>query len=98
MKPDKAGIWEWFKEDGTKVLVEVCNVGAWGKPWLRVYWWGGYYNVNDETATSGDKGPFYQSQWADRWGNYVGTNGSVPEDKLYSMPTPEEREKMMKKV
>ncbi len=41
MKPDKAGIWEWFEEDGTKRLVSVCDVGApVGMKYLRVYWWG----------------------------------------------------------
>ena len=85
MKPNKEGIWEWFDTDGAKRLVYVCNVGG-AKPYLRVYWWGGYYNIYADPI----------AEWADRWGNYVGPNGSVNDDDLYLGPTPEQREKIMK--
>ena len=86
MKPNKPGIWEWFNDEGKKLLVSVVDVG-YGTPYLRVAWWGGYYNVNDED----DDNP---SEWPDRWGNFVGEQGSIPEEQIYSMPTSEERKKM----
>ena len=95
MKPDKPGIWEWFDSDGTKRLVEVFDIFDHCpecKPYLRVYWWGGYYNVNDV----GD-GPFDKAEWPDRWGNYVGENESIPNEQLYLMPTPEQFEEIKKK-
>jgi len=106
MKPDKEGIWEWFEEDGTKRLVSICNVGTPDKPCLRVYWWGGYYNVHDlvddlygkvgDMWTVVEKNVFHAAEWPDRWGNYVGPEDSVPESQKYWMPTPEEREKILK--
>ena len=102
MKPDKAGIWEWFEEDGTKRLVSVCDVGV-DTPYLRVYWWGGYYTVNEVVNE-----PIYDCdmkqvrtinrppEWPDRWGAYVGDRNSVPEEQLYLMPTPEQREEILK--
>lgn len=99
-RPDKAGIWEWFGEDGTKRLVEVFNVMDKfpdASPYLRVYWNGGYYNVNDEHDP---EAPEYdwatKSEWPDRWGNRVGDNLSLSEDKLYLGPTPEQAEKIRK--
>lgn len=110
MKPDRAGIWEWFEEDGTKRLVEVFDVAAklreatgHADPHLRVYWWGGYYNVNEETDCLYDsKGSLLdevytmEAEWADRWGNRVGDNNSLPDEQLYLGPTPEQRAEILK--
>jgi hypothetical protein len=98
MIPDKEGIWEWFEEDGTKRLMSVFNVEH--DPsyplHLRAYWWGGYYNVADSPEeVPGD--PFCKAEWPDRWGNYVGPNGSVKEEDLYNGPTPEQAEKIRKR-
>jgi hypothetical protein len=94
MKPDKPGIWEWFDEDGTKRLVNVCDCTHGVSPiYLRVYFWGGYYNVNDEGADS-IFAPFDKAEWSDRWGRFVGEIGSIPEDQLYLGPTPEQFEKL----
>jgi hypothetical protein len=103
MKPNKPGIWEWFEEDGTKRLVEVFDVASKLRevngtepPYLRVYWWGGYYNVADSPEeVPGD--PFCKAEWSDRWGNYVGPNGSVKEEDLYNGPTPEQAERIRKR-
>lgn len=101
MKPDREGIWEWFEEDGTKRLVAVFNIepDASRSPYFRVYWWGGYYNVNDEHDP---EAPEYdhltKAEWPDRWGNYVGRDRDIPQDQLYLGPTPEQREKILKKV
>ena len=93
MKPDKAGIWEWFDEDGTKRLVEVCDCAPKDrgfKPHLRVFWCGGYYNVNDELEDIYDgfgkvvvKNHIDEAEWADRWGVRVANNGDLPEEQLY---------------
>ncbi len=96
MKPDKAGIWEWFDNDGTKRLVTVVNVehDASRPPFLRVYWWGGYYSVNDERHPNvSEEDWIAKTEWPDRWGNYVGPNDSAKED-LYLMPTEEQLEKI----
>jgi len=87
MKPDKPGIWEWFDETGHKRLVVVVNVepDASYPPYLRVFWFGGYYNVNDEMVGT-DEAEFNKSEWPDRWGNYVGPTGSVPDSELYLFP------------
>lgn len=99
MKPDKEGIWEWFEEDGTKRLVAVCNVS---KPlkeiYLRVYWWGGYYNVNDEHDLEAPQyDPLMKAEWPDRWGNFVGEHGTVKDEDLYLMPTAEQRKEILKR-
>ena len=95
MRPDKAGVWEWFDEDGTKRLVSVCDVGVPKHPHLRVYWWGGYYNTHDELDP---EHPEYdehnKAEWADRWGKYIGPEDSVPDDQKYWLPTPEKRTKI----
>ncbi len=98
MKPNKPGVWEWFEEDGTKRLVEVFDVMAVypdAKPHLRVYWWGGYYNVNDEHDP---ESPEYdwaiKSEWPDRWGNRIGDNYSIPSEQLHLGPTPNQFEKI----
>ena len=108
MKPDKDGIWEWFEEDGTKRLVHVCNVAAkLGEVRLRVAWWGGYYDVHDrieDTYKSGTGGKWvvaekdvhYEAEWPDRWGKYVGPSESVNRDDIYEIPTPEQREDILK--
>ena len=102
MKPNKPGIWEWFDNDGTKRLVEVYDVSTSlrkiysNEPaYLRVYWWGGYYNVNDETD---DTGYEWKAEWADRWGERIGDNGSLPEEQLYLGPTEEQRDKIFAKL
>jgi outer membrane scaffolding protein for murein synthesis (MipA/OmpV family) len=89
MKPDKPGIWEWFAKDGTKRLVRVWDNGV-DEIWLRVSWWGGYYNVHK------DKAKGQRQEWADRWGNYVGEVHTIPVDQLYIEPTKEEYEKHFK--
>jgi len=102
MKPDKDGIWEWFEEDGTKRLVHVCDVAGklmeeFGQKYLRVCWWGGYYNVNDEhDPEAPEHDHLLEAEWPDKWGNYVGPIGSVAETDLYLMPTPEQREQILK--
>lgn len=100
MKPNKAGIWEWFEEDGTKRLVHVCNCehSPQAPPYLRVYWWGGYYNVNDEhDVESPEYDHLTKAEWADRWGNYVGPIGSVEDKDLYLGPTPEQVKEIRKR-
>jgi hypothetical protein len=104
MKPDCAGIWEWFDDDGTKRLVEVFDVAADVRkvypaesPHFRVYWWGGYYNVNDETDPQHPEyDEFTKAEWPDRWGNRIGDNSSLPEEQLYIGPTPEQRIEIIK--
>ncbi len=100
MIPDRAGVWEWFDNDGTKRLMSVFDVAAklreatgHAEPHLRVYWWGGYYNV----AAMGT-GPFEEQEWPDRWGQWVGENGSIPENQIYNGPTPEQRDKIFAKM
>ena len=103
MTPDREGIWEWFEEDGTKRLMAVYDVAkdlravnGSEPPYFRAYWWGGYYNVADSPEeVEGD--PFCKSEWPERWGNFVGEHGSIPDEQLYLMPTPEQREKIMKR-
>ena len=93
MKPDKSGIWEWYDTNGIKRLVSVFNIehDPSRPQYLRVYFWGGYYNVNDEPEeVPGD--PFCKAEWPDRWGNYIGPEGCVKEEDLYGMPTKEELE------
>lgn len=111
MKPDKAGIWEWFEEDGTKRLVEVFDVASELRkangtepPYFRVYWWGGYYNVNEEVddlynckGEVVEKDHIMPSEWPDRWGNRIGDNLSLPEEQLYLGPTPEQRTEILKR-
>lgn len=100
MKPNREGIWEWFEEDGTKRLVHVCDVAKDlrqenpdEKPYFRVYWWGGYYNINDEeVGTSHEQ--CTKAEWPDRWGNFVGEIGSVKDEDLYLFPTPEQMKKI----
>lgn len=101
MKPDREGIWEWFDDDGTKRLVEVFDVAAklrevtgHAEQYLRVYWWGGYYNVNDEVedlvncaGVVVERNHINPAEWPDRWGNRVGDNNSLPEEQLYLGPT-----------
>ncbi len=98
MKPDKEGIWEWFEEDGTKRLVDVCNVASKSNDvYLRVYWWGGYYNVNDEHDPEAPQYDHHlKAEWPDRWGNYVGQQNDFKETDLYHMPTTEQREEILK--
>ena len=78
MKPDREGIFEWFDENGIKRFAHVCNVGH-KTQYLRVYWKGSYYNVNDEVddlyTLDGklvEKNHVVPAEWPDRWGNFVG--------------------------
>ena len=101
MTPDKKGVWEWFDDDGIKRLVLVCNVAErLGEQRLRVALWGGYYDVTDRTediygCVKGkwvvvEKDVHYSAEWPDRWGNYVGAHGCVPDEQIYEVPTPEQ--------
>lgn len=91
MKPDKPGIWEWYNSKGELKLVGVHDVGYF-IPLLRVYWWGGYYNVHEdvEGKKRNPNDPHMNAEWPDSWGKYVGELDSVPNDQLYSLPTQEE--------
>ena len=99
MKPDKEGIWEWFEEDGTRRLVAVCNVASpLDEVYLRVYWWGGYYNVNDEPdPEASELDHLTKAEWPDRWGKYVAGYGELAQEELYLAPTPEQRTKILEK-
>ncbi len=100
MKPDREGVWEWFEENGTKRLVCVFNTepNPFLPQYLRVYWWCGYYNVNDEPDPDAPQYDWAtKAEWPDRWGNYVGPIGSVKEEDLYMLPTDEELRKMLEK-
>lgn len=96
MKPDKPGVWEWYDDHGVKRLVEVYDINAshrniFGGAWLRVYFWGGYYNVNDEHDLSNPEYDIYtKAEWADRWGKRVADNNTLPEEQLYLIPNAEE--------
>ncbi len=96
MKPNKDGIWEWFDENNKKHLVAVCNCGSETIPYLRVYWWGGYYNVHYlPVDPECPNDPFCKAEWADKWGNYVGPHGSIPDEQLYLSPTKEQHKKIL---
>lgn len=71
MKPNKPGVWEWFDGNGDKYLLDVVDVGTQEHPYLRVYYRGGYYNVNDDPEEP-ENSPFRDAEWIDRWGNFVG--------------------------
>jgi hypothetical protein len=86
MKPTTEGIYEWYDDDNRIRLVSVvdCNPkdGLSDKPWLRVYFAGGYYNVNDECMGTEDE-EFSKAEWPDRWGQRFGDLHSVHSDFLY---------------
>lgn len=83
MRPNKEGIWEWFDENGKKQLVSVINVGKdEDTVWFRVYYLGGYYNVNDEWIGTVDE-EFGKSEWPDRWGKYVCELHAIPLEDTY---------------
>lgn len=90
MKPNCAGVWEWFDEKGIKRLVEVVDCGTSEHQYLNVYWWGGYYTINDDA----DEIYKMEAEWPDRWGNRVGDNHSIPEDQLYLFPTKDELDRI----
>lgn len=72
MKPNKVGLWEWTNDGGEVITVPVVDVGGnIGVQWFRVYYRGGYYNVNDEEIGTPDE-EYSKAEWPDRWGNYVG--------------------------
>lgn len=92
MKPDRPGIWEWFDDKGERHLMSVFDMGTPGLyQYLRVYWWGGYYDVTYEGVLPNGK----QSEWPDRWGKRVcDLDGPMAkklarDNKLYDGPTPE---------
>jgi hypothetical protein len=89
--PDRSGVWEWFNASGEKKLVSVvnCEPDPAHKPYLRVYFWGGYYNVCDSEYNS--------CEWPGPWGDWVCEHGDEGGRELYFMPTPEELEKIIKK-
>ena len=90
MKSNRPGIWEWFDENGIRRLVEVFNCSPPNRnPYLRVYWWGGYYNVNDEYDL--ENSTYHKAEWADRWGERVSDNNALPDSELYLRPTPNQR-------
>jgi hypothetical protein len=102
MKPNSPGIWEWFEENGIKRLVEVVDISCGSKPCLRVYWWGGYYSIEDEvnqiTDRNGKPKEFVsKAQWTNRFGNRVANNNSVPEELVYVRPTKEQYDIIMEK-
>lgn len=96
MKPNSQGIWQWFDKDGIARLVEVYNVGNDKRPHFRVFFWGGYYNINDEhlslVDTQGkDCGKFtFKAEWPDRWGDRVGDIQNSPNEMIYLKPSEEE--------
>lgn len=85
MKPTSPGIYEWIDDNGNTRLVEVVDVCKGFVPqYLRVYFAGGYYNVNDEHDP---QHPEYdwatKAEWPDRWGNRVANNHGLSEKELY---------------
>lgn len=72
MKPNKEGMWVWYDANGDKMIIPVIDCGKKiNVIWFRVYFEGGYYNVNDEFIETPDE-PYSKSEWPDRWGEYVG--------------------------
>ncbi len=65
--PNKPGMWEWFDWTGEKHLMPVADVSPPGskKPYFRVCSRGGYYNIQDDLEND------EQSEWPDRWGEFV---------------------------
>lgn len=104
MKPNKEGVWEWFGDDGTRRLVCVVDINkklseATGnaEPSLRVYWWGGYYSMEDRYESDiPNADHLLKAEWPDRWGKFVAAYDDVAEEDLYLMPTPEQREEIIK--
>lgn len=94
MKPNCTGIYEWHDSNGKKRLVVVVDVRASPNclPYLRVYWWGGYYNVNDDPQ-EGLGSPFGKAEWPDSWGNRVADISDIADDQLYLFPDEEDLEK-----
>lgn len=88
MNPNKEGIWQWKDNRQGNVLVAVYDCSAKkDNSHLRVYWWGGYYNVNDESVDP-EFADYDRAEWTNGlWGDYVGPHGSVPEDRLYTTPS-----------
>ena len=110
MKPDREGIWEWFGSEGVKRLVYVCDTNkklreatGQAEPSLEVYWWGGYYPINETVEDLYNckdelvqKGYVREAEWTDNWGNRVGDlHGDIPDEQLYLGPTPEMYKKIM---
>ena len=82
-RPTKPGVYEWYDEHGNVRLVDVVNVwercGA-NKQWLRVIWWGGYYDVTPDT--DGIPG----NDWPNRWGRFMGERKHYAESQLFLQP------------
>jgi hypothetical protein len=102
-KPDREGIWEWFDELGRMRLVDVVNVApdVTSQKHLRVAFWGGYYDINDDVHDIVDekgnvviKDNKTFAEWPDRWGRYVGTRDEVNGDNIYFIPNEEILEKI----
>jgi hypothetical protein len=87
MKPNKPGIWEWYDDTGTKQFVSVVNVECDPSypPYFRVYFRGGYYNINNEAVGTWEE-EFSLAEWPDRWGYYVGDEGCVSNEQIYGTP------------
>lgn len=85
MKPTSPGIYEWIDESGKLRLVEVVDVCKGLCPqYLRVYFAGGYYNVNDEhDPEHPEYDELTKAEWPDRWGSRVADNHSLPVEQLY---------------
>ena len=82
-KPTEEGVWEWVDKNGKRRKVLVYNVSKpFGKICLRVFWNGGYYNINDECIGTWEE-KYNKAEWPDRWGEYVGPIGSVQDTDLY---------------
>ena len=72
--PDREGVWEWYDETGRLLHVSVCDVGVKGVfVWLRVYYLGGYYNIEDSLMAAPDDEHFDKCEWPERWGGFVCT-------------------------
>ena len=94
----------WVEARGHKQLVEVIDVSTDlrkfypNEPvYLRVYFWGGYYNVNDDAVGTPEE-EYCKAEWPDRWGEYVGPNRSLPEKALYGVPTEQEMKEYYDKI
>ena len=70
MLPNKEGVWELFTADGERTLACVYDVGKKaGFEWLRSYWKGGYYNLEEGNG---------------KWGEFVGEFSKFTNDELDS--------------
>lgn len=84
MTPNRSGIWEWTDRRGIKRLVEVVEpLGG----YLRVYWWGGYYNIIDSA--------YGKAEWCGGvWGNRIDYFPDDSDGKIYDKPDEDEMKKI----